>query len=159
VEDRGFDLLKHGDLRVFFGSFTHNMDSKNRVTVPRKMLDKVKADPGPARFYLTMGLDECLFLFTEEKWAEIYQKLDQIPLGTVEARDLQRAFYSNTADLEVDGAGRILIPDALKKKANLDREIVFIGAGNRIELWNAATWEARQLRVEGGYQEIAKKYF
>jgi MraZ protein len=144
---------------LFFGSFTHNLDSKNRVTVPRKLLDKVKSGHNePPRFYLTFGLDECLFLFTEEKWSQIFQRLDGIPLGTTEARDVQRIFYSNTHEVEVDGAGRILIPDSLKKKGKLEREVIFIGVGSRIELWNPTLWDSRQQRVEGGYQELAKTY-
>ena len=146
-----------GYVALFIGTFHHNLDAKNRVTVPRKILEKAVSNSRPARFYISMGMEDCLFLFTEERWQELTQSLDSVPLGKLEARDFQRLFFSDTYEVDVDGSGRILIPDVLKTNAGLTREVVFLGAGSRVEIWDAERWKARKNKIAGGYATIASE--
>lgn len=152
-------MVDCGTEAVFIGTFCHNLDSKNRVTIPRKILDKVKTDGKTSTFYISMGMEDCLFLFPEDRWNELTQSLKGLSLGTLEARDFQRLFFSDTYEVDVDGSGRILIPDVLRTAAGLAREIVFLGAGDRIEVWDAESWKARKAKIAGGYAKIASEIF
>ena len=144
-----------GYLALFIGTFYHNLDAKNRVTVPRKILEKAVGNGRPTRFYLSVGMDDCLFLFTEDRWQELTRSLDSVSLGRQEARDFQRLFFSDTHEVDVDASGRILIPDVLKSAAGLTREVVFLGAGSRVEIWDAEQWKTRKNKIAGGYAKIA----
>ena len=146
-------------LSVFIGTFCHNMDSKNRVTIPRKILDKVKKGKSRPVFYLNVGMDKCLFMFSESKWQELADSLENLSLGTKESRDFQRLFFSDTHEVEVDGASRILIPDVLKEAACLKKEVIFLGAGTRIELWDKGRWQTRKQEIAGEYAKIAEDIF
>ena len=72
---------------------------------------------------------------------------------------VQRLFFSDTYEVDVDGSGRILIPDVLRTAAGLARELVFLGAGDRIEIWDAERWKARKAKIAGGYAKIASEIF
>lgn len=144
---------------MFIGTFRHNLDAKNRVTIPRKILEKAKVSGKSTTFYISVGLDDCLFLFPEERWDELTQTLEKLSLGTEEARDFQRLFYSDTYEVDVDGSGRVLIPEVLKQAAGLNREVVFLGAGSRVEIWDAEKWDARKGKISGGYTKIASDIF
>jgi len=144
---------------VFIGTFCHNMDTKNRITVPRKVLDRVQKGNKRPVFYLNVGMDKCLFMFPEARWTELATSLENLSLGTKDIRDFQRYFFSDTHDVEVDRAGRILIPDVLKEAAQLKKEVVFLGAGTRLELWDQKRWEARKLEIAGEYAKIAEDIF
>ena len=140
---------------MFIGTFYHNLDSKNRVTVPRKILEKAKAGKRSTKFYISMGMEECLFIFTEERWVELTHTWKDLSLGALDARNFQRLFFSDAHEVEVDGSGRILIPDVLKTAINLKREVVFLGAGSRVELWDAERWANHKKKIAGGYAKIA----
>ena len=91
-------------------------------------------------FRSTKGLDECLFLYPQKAWDELEQKIRQLPMS--KSRGLQRFFLSSAADVTVDRQGRIVIPTALRSYANLERDVVVIGVGERAELWDARRWNA-----------------
>lgn len=141
---------------MFIGTFYHNLDAKNRVKIPSKLLDKAR-DPEKkaATFYITKGMEGCLFLFTEERWMQLAENFHNLSLGAVQAREFQRLFFANAFEVNVDGSGRILIPEGLKKTAKITREVVLLGAGNRIEVWDAKTWDSHNDEIDGGFEEIA----
>jgi MraZ protein len=101
-------------------------------------------------------MDDCLFMFPEMKWEDLNKTLEDLPLGAEESRDFQRYFFGQTQLVEVDGSGRILIPEMLKQAANLNREVVFVGSGTRVEIWDAGCWNTRMQKIRGAYAKIAK---
>ncbi len=146
-----------GSLALFIGTFYHNLDAKNRVTVPRKILEKAGVTEQSAKFYISMGMEECLFLFTEERWKILTLSFENQSMGKSDARDFQRLFFSDTYEVDLDGSGRILIPEGLKTAAELEREVVFLGAGTRVEIWDADRWKIRKSKIVGGYAKIASE--
>ena len=142
---------------MFIGTFHHTLDAKNRVTVPRKILEKVRKEEGILKFYLCNGMDKCLFLFTESSWTDVTRAIEQLSLGQLEARDFQRLFFSDSYEVEVDGSGRILVPETLRRECGIDREVVFIGAGSRVEIWDAKRWDERKQKIAEEYVAIASK--
>ncbi len=96
-------------------------------------------------FFVTRGLDGCLFVYSREEWTKFFDKLSELPSTTNKvARDVLRYFTANVAECEVDKLGRINIPQNLRIQAELERDVTIIGARNRMEIWDTAKWEKYQ---------------
>ena len=119
---------------MLIGEYQHNIDAKGRVIVPSKF----REDLGEC-FYIAKGLDHCLFVFSPEEWARLQEKVRAMPIS--KARGLQRFFFSGAAEVVPDKQGHILIPQILRDHAGLTRDVTFIGASSRAEIWNTAAWE------------------
>jgi MraZ protein len=98
-----------------------------------------------------------LFLYTKKEWEIIAQKLSQTSLGSKDSRDLNRFFLSGAVEIDIDSAGRILLPEYLKDFANLKEKIIFAGLYSRVEIWNENAWEVKQKQVAGQADEVASK--
>lgn len=120
---------------MFMGEYNHSIDIKGRIIVPAKFREDLSEE-----FVLTHGLDGCLFLYPENEWKEFISKLKTLP-GTKEARQLQRYFMAGAATCEVDKQGRMLIPALLREKADLEKDVVFVGVLNKIEIWSKKRWD------------------
>ena len=118
---------------MLIGQYQHNIDAKNRVIVPAKF----REDLGE-RFYVTKGLDGCLFVLSEEGWKRLQDKIVAMPMS--KARQLQRFFFSGAAEVEPDKQGRILIPQPLRDYASIEKDVTFIGTGDRAEIWSIECW-------------------
>ena len=117
------------------GEYQHTLDAKGRLFIPAKLREQLGDG-----FVVTKGLDECLFLYPQKAWDELEQKIRQLPMS--KSRGLQRFFLSSAADVTVDRQGRIVIRTTLRSYANLERDVVVIGVGERAELWDARRWNA-----------------
>ena len=112
----------------------------------------------PARFrdrlsgelILTRGNDGCLYLFTEESWEPLAAKLNALPTGDEDARNLRRAVFSSAEPVELDKQGRVIIPDHLRQYAGISGDVSIIGLGEYIEIWDTQAWQ----KLDG---EIAEK--
>ena len=116
----------------------------------------------PARFrdrlsgelILTRGNDGCLYLFTEESWEPLAAKLNALPTGDEDARNLRRAVFSSAEPVELDKQGRVIIPDHLRQYAGISSDVSIIGLGEYIEIWDTQSWQkldARDRRESGRY--------
>ena len=101
---------------------------------------KLREDMGE-KFIITKGLDGCLFGFSQKEWENFEAKLKTLPLTNKNARDFVRFFLSGAMECEIDKQGRFLISSNLRKVATLEKEVVIIGVGTRIEIWNKDKWE------------------
>ncbi|NLJ97157.1 MAG: division/cell wall cluster transcriptional repressor MraZ [Clostridiales bacterium] len=120
---------------MFMGEYVHTVDAKGRIIIPSKFREDLGEE-----FVITQGLDGCLFIYPNSEWQIFVEKLKTLP-GTKEARQLQRYFMAGAAACQVDKQGRILIPIRLRENAALDKDIVFVGVLNKIEIWNKERWE------------------
>lgn len=120
---------------MFIGEYKHSLDEKGRVIVPAKYRDKLGE-----LFILTKGLDGCLFVYPASEWTLFEQKLKQLPLTHTHARKFARFFLSGAIECNIDKQGRILIPSHLRVYSDIERDIVFIGISNRIEIWAIDRW-------------------
>ncbi len=121
---------------VFQGEFDHSVDEKGRVIIPTRFRSSLGE-----RFYMTKGLDRCIFIYTEAAYKDLSETLSRQPPLDPFTLNLQRFFTSTEAS--VDGQGRVAIPPKLRKHAKIDEQgdVVIIGTGSRIEIWAAAAWE------------------
>ena len=101
---------------------------------------KLREDMGE-KFIITKGLDGCLFGFSQNEWENFETKLKTLPLTNKNARDFVRFFLSGAMECEIDKQGRFLISSNLRNVATLEKEVVIIGVGRRIEIWNKDKWE------------------
>jgi len=119
---------------MLIGEYAHSLDIKGRVNFPAKLREALGA-----RFYITKGLDGCLFVYAEEDWNALGAKIRALPMS--KGRGLQRFFFAGAAEVEPDKQGRVLIPPALREYAELDKDIMIVGTLVRAEIWDKAKWE------------------
>ena len=121
---------------MLIGEYEHSIDTKGRLIMPAKL----REDMGE-KFIVTKGLDGCLFGFSQKEWANFEEKLKTLPLTNKNARDFVRFFLSGAIECEIDKQGRFLISSNLRQYAQMDKEVVIIGVGTRIEIWNREAWK------------------
>jgi MraZ protein len=137
---------------MLIGQYSHTMDPKKRLSIPskwRKSLGK--------KVIMTRGLDSCIFLYETKEWEKIAEKLASQSVGSREARDLNRFFLSGATEVEIDTAGRILIPDFLKDFGKLNEKIVLAGLYSRVEIWDEKVWNIKQKEIGEKADEVASK--
>ncbi len=137
---------------MFIGEYTYKVDSKKRVAVPAKFRSVLKK-----KAVITRGLDSCLFLFSQEEWKKIAEKISSLPFGQHDNRGFSRIMLSGAMEVEFDSLGRILLPDYLKDYASLQKEAVVAGLYNRIEIWDKKKWEEYKKKTEKELGNIAER--
>lgn len=111
-------------------------------------------------FYITRGLDTCLFMYTPKEWQGVVSKIEQSSFTNKKARQFQRLFFSKAQHISVtDPHGRILIPQYLKEIANIQKNVVIVGVNNRIEIWDEKNWSDFESETNEEYEEIAEDLF
>ena len=121
---------------MFIGEYQHTLDAKGRMFVPAKFRD----DLGDV-FIVTLGLDNCLFVFPVLEFDRLKAKLDAISITNKDARRFARFFFARACECEMDKQGRIMLPANLREYADLTKDVTVVGVSNRVELWNTAAWE------------------
>ncbi len=122
---------------MLIGEFEHSLDSKGRLIMPAKLRETIGE-----KFVVTKGLDGCLFAFSITEWQNFEEKLKSLPLSNRNSREFSRFFLSGATECEIDKQGRFLIPNNLRESANLQKEVVIIGVGTRIEIWDKEKWDS-----------------
>lgn len=143
-------------LIVFYGEYKHNIDNKGRLIIPAKFRVILK-DKYIEKFYVTRGLERCLFVFTENDWNLLEQKFKNLPLTQSTARTFSRLLFSGAYEATCDRQGRILIPNHLLQYAHITKEVLIIGVSNRIEIWDVATWEEFSKVSINDFERIAEE--
>jgi MraZ protein len=141
---------------MFYGEFEHTIDNKGRIIVPSKFRQITK-ESYIEKFFLTRGLDGCLFMFAEEEWKQQEQKFKNMPFTKAEARKFSRLYFSAAAQVSPDKQGRILIPQNLRNFAGLTKEVIIVGVSNRIEIWSKEKWLEFYAASRETFEETAEK--
>lgn len=144
---------------MYVGSYTHAIDAKGRINVPRKFLEAFHDASDARMFFATQGLDGCVFLFPKPAWQTVVEQVRNNSLGSEEARAFSRRFFASTRELDVDSAGRILLPKELRDFAGIGNDALFVGVDSRIELWSPSRWATHDERHGPKYEEHAKGIF
>lgn len=107
--------------------------------------------------FITRGLDDCLFVFTNSEWQQLAEKLKSLPLTQANSRAFVRLMLSGATRVEIDKQGRVLVPEYLREYAQLKKSVVVIGVYNRFEIWDAEGWKQYKSKTESRSDEIAEK--
>ncbi|HLD82373.1 MAG TPA: division/cell wall cluster transcriptional repressor MraZ [Candidatus Omnitrophota bacterium] len=141
---------------MFYGEYLHSIDRKGRLILPARFRDVAKNN-FIERFFVTRGLDKCLFMFSEEEWRTQENKFKNIPFTKHEARTFNRLYFSGAQEVIADRQGRILLPLYLKDFAEIKRDVVIVGVSNRIEIWAKDKWQEFYGSSRTSFEEISEK--
>ena len=119
---------------MFLGTYQNKIDDKNRMAVPAKFRDQLGG-----KCMLTKGFDECLYIYTMEDFEVMAAKIAALPQSDADFREFITDFFGNTELCDLDGQGRIKIPQNLRDYAHITKDLVTIGAMNKVEIWSAET--------------------
>ena len=120
---------------IFKGKYEHTMDAKGRLFVPVKYREGL----GDGFVICQAFYQSCLWAFSSQDFDEMAEKMD-FSLLDEQAQSVERVFYSSACDVEVDKAGRILVPQSLREYAGLEKDVVITGSRNRIEIWDKPSY-------------------
>ncbi len=136
---------------MYIGEFRHSIDEKGRLAIPAKFRSSLK------KAVVTRGLDACLFVYPLAEWKQMAQKLANLPISQSNSRAFARLMLAGAMDVEIDGQGRISIPEYLRTYAGLSKAVVVAGLYNRLELWGEEAWAVYTKRAEKDSGEIAEQ--
>jgi len=138
---------------AFLGQFEYTLDAKNRLTIPPKFRGALSDG-----VVLAKELDPCVSIWPVNAWVQHTERIlgsrDQLD---EDARDLQRLIHAGAFEGQLDGAGRVMLPQALIERVGLDRDVTLIGNLNLIEVWGRQQWSKRQPELDAQANEIAKR--
>jgi MraZ protein len=120
------------------GTHARTLDDKKRLTLPKRVREQLEE---PKTLFVTPGPDQCLWLFTQAGLEQLAERLDQSPATDAEARVFRRLYFAQTEAVDVDRAGRVLIPERLIPFAGVQHDVVLIGVRDHLELWDSQRWQ------------------
>ena len=138
---------------MYIGQYVHSFDTKNRLFLPSRFRHR------SALFILTRGLEECLYLYDTAAWQKVITKLEELSLpDKIEERAFKRALLSGANEVVPDNQGRILLPQNLIEYAAIGMEVMIIGVGNRLEIWDNKRWEKYfREKADASFRNMAAK--
>jgi MraZ protein len=132
----GVSLFRRNIEHMFLGQYTHSIDSKGRLTVPVRFRASLASGA-----FVTQGFERNLMVYTTESFHRLAQRATTLTTTDPEARAVRRVIFGGATEVQLDSAGRILIPPFLREYAQLDAETTIVGAGEYFELWNESGWQ------------------
>lgn len=139
---------------MFLGTHTPKLDEKGRFFLPAKFRDEL-ADG----LVITRSQDRCLAIYPTATFVEMTQQVSTAPTTLKQVRDFQRMLAAGASDEVPDKQGRVTIPPMLRRYAGLDKDIVVVGAINRVEVWDVAAWEEYSAQQESVFAEMNEEVF
>jgi len=141
---------------MFYGEYHHNIDNKGRLIIPSKFRATIK-EAYIEKFYVTRGLERCLFVFTQNEWTQLQSKVKNLSLMKANARSFSRVLFSGAYEAVCDKQGRIMLPPHLIQYAEIKKSIVVVGVATRFEIWSVETWEKFVKESLRNYEAIAEE--
>lgn len=136
---------------MYFGSFAHNLDEKGRLMIPRKMREELGY-----KVYIMKGFEGSLSLYNEERYQKLVEEFSRLSFNQSKVRDYLRLQFASTYEMEVDKLGRVQIPTALLTKYNISKEVLVLGIGDHIEVWDKAKYEEYENSIKDEFESIAE---
>lgn len=137
------------------GSFRRSIDEKLRIAIPKRLRVAVECPKG-ASLYVAPGTDDSLALYTEEAFSRLADRLAGVSPTQKDVRAYMRLFFARAERVEIDGQGRVRIPQELADLAQLNKEVVLLGVQDHMEVWAADRWETYLSAKQPHYDEIAE---
>ncbi len=122
---------------MILGTYKPNLNDKGRIALPKKIRNEISGE----RIVLSIGFEECIFGFEEKTWEKVVASDINRPLSDLEGRKLRRKMCAQATIVELDSQGRFVIPEELLNYAQINDEILIIGAGDHFEIWSKENWE------------------
>ena len=139
---------------MFMGEYHHTIDEKGRIIIPSKFREGLGE-----KFIITRGIENCLFVYSLPSWEKITNKLESLPFTKKDARQFVRFFLSGATTAEFDKQGRVNVTSPLISYAELQKDCVVIGTGDRLEIWSQENWNAFFESASSNMSDIAENLF
>jgi len=139
---------------MFFGTYTPRLDDKGRLFLPAKFRDELSEG-----LVVTRGQERCLYVWSMAEFGKLTDRLKEAPVTNKATRDYIRMFFAGASDETPDKQGRITIPPMLRDYASLAKDFIVIGAMNRIEIWDAASWQSYSDEQESAFADLSEEVF
>ena len=143
---------------MFYGEHEHNIDRKGQLIIPSKFRE-VSKENYVERFFVTRGLDTCLFVFTEDEWKKQESRFKSLSFTNTQARQFSRLYFSGACEVGCDRQGRILVPQYLKEYAQIKQSVILVGVSSRIEIWSKENWTKFYANTKDSFEKIAENVF
>ncbi|RTK97308.1 MAG: transcriptional regulator MraZ [Neisseriaceae bacterium] len=143
---------------MFNGVNYLNTDSKNRITIPARHREVLQnSSDTPAKLILTLDSKQCLFAYPEDVWETVRVKVEKLPNTNPLIKSYQRLILGSAETIEVDKAGRLLIPATLRQMVGITGELALVGMGSKLEIWAKDKWEAEiNKALEASGEDLAE---
>ena len=137
---------------MFYGNYSHSLDDKGRLVIPRKMRDELGV-----QIFIMKGYDGALSIYKKEAFDQLVEELESLSFDKKENRDYLRLKLASVVDLDVDKMGRVQLPVAILGKYHIAKDVIVLGAGDHIEVWDKARYEEYMSSIEDEYEDIAER--
>jgi MraZ protein len=137
---------------MFLGTHTPRLDEKGRLILPAKFRDELAEG-----LVITKGQERCLYVWPIAEFAHLAEALRTAPVTQKGPRDFMRVLYAGASDEVPDKQGRVTVPPGLRAYAGLDRDCAVIGAGSRVEIWDATAWETYVSAQEQAFADLSEE--
>ena len=144
-------------MTFFTSEYECKLDAKGRLVLPARI--KSQLPEGESQeLVIRKGFEQCLIIYPLVEFKKVFSKISGLNEFNEEYRKLQRNFLSGVVTVELDGNGRFLIPKNMLTYANIDKEVMLVGTGAKVEAWNPAIYEKHQIQDPGELSKLAEKY-
>lgn len=144
-------------MTFFTSEYESKLDSKGRLVLPSRIKSQLPVGEGN-ELVIRRGFEPCLIIYPMVEFKKVFSKISGLSEFNEEYRKLQRNFFSGTATVELDANGRFVIPKNMLGYAQLEKDIVLVGMGNKVEVWNPATYEKHLIKDTSELSKLAEKY-
>ncbi len=139
---------------MFMGEHHHTIDDKGRLIIPAKFREELGE-----QFVITRGIENCIYAYSKDSWDKIVKQLETLPFTKKDARQFVRFFLSGATVAEFDKQGRVNITSPLITYANIRKECVIIGVGDRLEIWSDDHWNEFFDTAQNQLSDLAENLF
>ena len=144
-------------MSFFSGEYECKVDAKGRIVLPARLKARLPEANG-GEIVIKRGFEPCLVIYPMMEWKKIFMKVAGLNEFSAEYRNFQRNFFRGATEAELDAAGRFLLPKTLMKHADIESDVLVIGMGNRLEIWNPEKYDEFLIKDEGEFSDLAEKF-
>jgi MraZ protein len=137
---------------MLIGEYISQVGEKSRVAIPKKLRENLVG-----KIYLTRGFENSLILVDSSKWQSLLELISEKSILDKDARDLKRFIVGGTVEVEPDAQGRFVLNEQLKKFAEINEQVIFLGIGDWIEIWDSKIWEENLNNLRNEVSDKAQK--
>jgi MraZ protein len=141
----------------FSSEYECRLDAKGRIVLPAKIKAQLPEASGN-NIVVTRGFEPCLVLYPQLEWKKVFSKVSGLNEFNEDYRNFQRNFLRGNTEVDLDSNGRFLIPKTMLKYSQIEKEVIVVGMGNRVEIWNPSLYEKYLITDQKEFSKLAEKY-
>lgn len=144
-------------MTLFTSEYESKLDSKGRLVLPSRIKSQLPETDGN-EIAIRKGFEQCLYIYPMVEFKKVFAKVSALNEFKPENRTFQRNFLPSTSIVELDANARFTIPKSMIQYAQLEKDVMILGMGNRVEIWNPSLYEKHQIKDQGELSQMAEKY-